>query len=52
LPTAASAVGGARYCSRCADPKRAPRPTRKEPFDDPEWLFDFKYDGFSGPLLS
>jgi bifunctional non-homologous end joining protein LigD len=23
------------------------RPTRrKEPFDDPEWLFDFKYDGF------
>jgi ATP-dependent DNA ligase len=19
---------------------------RKEPFDDPEWLFDFKYDGF------
>jgi bifunctional non-homologous end joining protein LigD len=24
-------------------------PTRgKEPFDDPEWLFDFKYDGFRG----
>jgi bifunctional non-homologous end joining protein LigD len=46
LPTAASAVGGARYCSRCADPKRAPRSTRKEPFDDPEWLFEFKYDGF------
>jgi hypothetical protein len=21
---------------------------RKEPFDDPEWLFDFKYDGFRG----
>jgi bifunctional non-homologous end joining protein LigD len=20
--------------------------SRKEPFDDPEWLFDFKYDGF------
>jgi bifunctional non-homologous end joining protein LigD len=20
----------------------------KEPFDDPEWLFDFKYDGFRG----
>jgi len=19
---------------------------RNEPFDDPEWLFDFKYDGF------
>ena len=19
---------------------------RKEPFDDPEWVFDFKYDGF------
>ena len=19
---------------------------RKQPFDDPEWLFDFKYDGF------
>jgi ATP-dependent DNA ligase len=19
---------------------------RKEPFDDPEWLFEFKYDGF------
>src|SRR6516225_9374289 len=19
---------------------------RKEPFDDPDWLFDFKYDGF------
>jgi ATP-dependent DNA ligase len=23
-------------------------PSRKEPFDDPEWLFDFKYDGFRG----
>jgi ATP-dependent DNA ligase len=23
------------------------RPTRcKEPFDDPDWLFDTKYDGF------
>jgi hypothetical protein len=21
---------------------------RKEPFDDPEWLFDFKYEGFRG----
>ena len=21
---------------------------RKEPFDDPEWLFEFKYDGFRG----
>jgi bifunctional non-homologous end joining protein LigD len=21
---------------------------RKEPFDDPDWLFDFKYDGFRG----
>ena len=21
---------------------------RKEPFDGPEWLFDFKYDGFRG----
>ena len=20
--------------------------SRKEPFDDPDWLFDFKYDGF------
>jgi ATP-dependent DNA ligase len=19
---------------------------RKEPFDDPEWLFEFKYDGY------
>ena len=19
---------------------------RKQPFDDPSWLFDFKYDGF------
>jgi len=19
---------------------------RKEPFDDPDWLFEFKYDGF------
>jgi bifunctional non-homologous end joining protein LigD len=24
-------------------------PTRKkEPFDDPDWLFQFKYDGFRG----
>ena len=22
--------------------------SRKEPFDDPEWLFEFKYDGFRG----
>ena len=21
---------------------------RREPFDDPEWVFDFKYDGFRG----
>jgi bifunctional non-homologous end joining protein LigD len=21
---------------------------RKEPFDDPEWIFEFKYDGFRG----
>jgi bifunctional non-homologous end joining protein LigD len=21
---------------------------RKEPFDDPDWLFEFKYDGFRG----
>src|SRR5215468_152146 len=21
---------------------------RREPFDDPNWLFDFKYDGFRG----
>ena len=21
---------------------------RKEPFDDPEWLFDVKYDGYRG----
>ena len=21
---------------------------RREPFDDPEWLFEFKYDGFRG----
>jgi len=21
---------------------------RKEPFADPEWLFEFKYDGFPG----
>jgi hypothetical protein len=25
---------------------------RKEPFDDPEWLFDFKYDGFRGLATS
>jgi len=24
-------------------------PTRREePFDDPDWLFEFKYDGFRG----
>jgi hypothetical protein len=23
---------------------------RKEPFDDPDWLFDFKYDGFRSLL--
>ena len=23
-------------------------PRRTEPFDDPEWLFDVKYDGFRG----
>ena len=23
--------------------------SRKEPFDDPEWLFEFKYYGFRGP---
>jgi ATP-dependent DNA ligase len=21
---------------------------RREPFDDPDWLFEFKYDGFRG----
>ena len=21
---------------------------RREPFDDPEWVFDLKYDGFRG----
>jgi len=21
---------------------------RKEPFDDPDWLFELKYDGFRG----
>ena len=24
---------------------------RKEPFDDPDWLFEFKYDGFRGPAI-
>jgi ATP-dependent DNA ligase len=24
------------------------RVSRTEPFDDPEWLFEFKYDGFRG----
>jgi ATP-dependent DNA ligase len=24
--------------------------SRKEPFDDPEWLFDLKYDGFRALL--
>jgi bifunctional non-homologous end joining protein LigD len=24
--------------------------SRKEPFDDPDWLFDLKYDGFRGLL--
>jgi bifunctional non-homologous end joining protein LigD len=24
--------------------------SRKEPFDDPDWLFDFKYDGFRALL--
>jgi ATP-dependent DNA ligase len=23
---------------------------RKEPFDDPDWLFEFKYDGFRALL--
>ena len=25
---------------------------RKEPFDDPDWLFDFKYDGFRGLCIA
>jgi ATP-dependent DNA ligase len=24
--------------------------SRKEPFDDPAWLFEFKYDGFRALL--
>ena len=24
--------------------------SRKEPFDDPDWLFDFKYEGFRALL--
>jgi hypothetical protein len=24
----------------------------KEPFDDPDWLFEFKYDGFRGLLYA
>jgi bifunctional non-homologous end joining protein LigD len=24
--------------------------TKKEPFDDPDWLFEFKYDGFRALL--
>jgi bifunctional non-homologous end joining protein LigD len=24
--------------------------SRKEPFDDPDWLFEFKYDGFRALL--
>jgi len=26
--------------------------SRKEPFDDPGWLFEFKYDGFRAVLYS
>jgi bifunctional non-homologous end joining protein LigD len=26
--------------------------SRKEPFDDPDWLFEFKYDGFRAVLYS
>jgi ATP-dependent DNA ligase len=24
---------------------------RREPFGDPDWFFEFKYDGFRGPGL-
>jgi hypothetical protein len=24
---------------------------REEPFDDPDWLFDFKYDGFRADFI-
>jgi bifunctional non-homologous end joining protein LigD len=41
---------GRAHIHRAALPRVQPIiPTwRKEPFDDPEWLFEFKYDGFRG----
>ena len=42
--------GGRAHIHRVALPRVQPIiPTwRMEPFDDPEWLFEFKYDGFRG----
>ena len=62
LAAASGSHAGADSRDRCVDninrerhirgvtPRAQPIiPTRrKEPFDDPEWLFDFKYDGFRG----
>jgi len=43
-------ISWSRHISGVALPHVQPIiPTwRKEPFDDPEWLFEFKYDGFRG----
>jgi len=43
-------IGGSHHIRGVTLPRVQPIiPTwRKEPFDDPEWLFEFKYDGFRG----
>jgi bifunctional non-homologous end joining protein LigD len=40
----------AKYPSEMALPRVQPiiLARKKEPFNDPDWLFDFKYDGFRG----
>jgi bifunctional non-homologous end joining protein LigD len=43
-------ISGSRHIREVTLPRVQPIiPTRrKEPFDDPDWLFEFKYDGFRG----
>jgi ATP-dependent DNA ligase len=43
-------ISGSRHVRGVTLPRVEPIiPTwRKEPFDDPVWLFEFKYDGFRG----
>jgi ATP-dependent DNA ligase len=51
LPLTASWTKSADRAIRGVMPPRVQPiiPTwRKEPFDDPDWLFEFKYDGFRG----